>query len=44
MPSPVVLSESTLLGLQSSIGLALTESLDVEGKAEALVRCINSLL
>ena len=44
MPSPIVLSESTLLGLQSSIGLALAESLDVEGKAEALVRCTTTLL
>ena len=37
MPSAAALSEGTLLGLQSSIGLALAQSLDVQGKSEALV-------
>lgn len=38
MPSASALSEGTLLGLQSSVGLSLAQSLDVKDKMEALVR------
>lgn len=38
MPNAFALHESTLLGLQSSIGLALTHSLDLQNKQDALVR------
>ena len=38
MPTVVAMSESTLLGLQSSIGVALANSLEVHRKEEALVR------
>ncbi len=38
MPTAVAMSESTLLGLQSSIGVALANSLEVYRKEEALVR------
>jgi len=38
MPTAVAMSESTLLGLQSSIGVALANSLEVHRKEEALVR------
>ena len=38
MPIAVAMSESTLLGLQSSIGVALANSLEVHRKEEALVR------
>lgn len=38
MPTAVAMSEGTLLGLQSSIGAALANSLEVHRKEEALVR------
>ncbi len=38
MPTAVAMSESTLLGLQSSIGVALANSVEVHRKEEALVR------
>ena len=38
MPTAVAMSESSLLGLQSSIGVALASSLEVHRKEEALVR------
>ena len=37
MPSAFAMSEGTLLGLQSSIGVAIENSLDVQRKEEALV-------
>ncbi len=42
MPTAVAMSESTLLGLQSSIGVALANSLEVHRKEEALVRLRSS--
>lgn len=37
MPSAFAMSEGTLLGLQSSVGVAIENSLDVQRKEEALV-------
>ncbi|MCJ1297920.1 hypothetical protein MMC08_000709 [Hypocenomyce scalaris] len=39
MPSAFAMSEGTLLGLQSSIGVAIENSLDVQRKEEALLQC-----
>ena len=41
MPLAMALHESTLLGLQSNIGLALTHSLDLHNQQVALVRNDN---
>lgn len=41
MPSAFVSTEGSLLGLQSSVGLALTHSIDLHSKEEALVRVCN---
>ena len=38
MPNAFISTEGSLLGLQSSIGLALTHSFDLHSKQEALVR------
>ena len=38
MPKAVASTEGSLLGLQSSIGLALTHSFDLHHKQDALVR------